>query len=54
MGAFHTNVIIRNLADPGKSWEEFFLVVTGAAELLFPSLDLKLSASSLDRNPRTN
>ena len=37
MGAIYTNVIIRNPADPDKSWEGLFLVDTGATESLVPA-----------------
>ena len=37
MGAIYTNVIIRNPADPDKSWEGRFLVDTGATESLVPA-----------------
>ena len=36
MGATHVTVTIRNPADPDKSWEELFLVDTGATDSLVP------------------
>ena len=36
MGATHVTVTIRNPADPDRSWEELFLVDTGATDSLVP------------------
>ena len=36
MGATHVTVTIRNPADPDRSWEELFLVETGATDSLVP------------------
>ncbi|MCE2486076.1 MAG: clan AA aspartic protease [Desulfurellaceae bacterium] len=36
MGATHVTVIIRNPAEPDRSWEGLFLVDTGAADSLVP------------------
>ena len=41
MGATHVNVIIRNPADPSRSWEGSFLVDTGAMDSLVPRLHLE-------------
>ena len=49
MGAIYTNVIIRNPADPDKSWEGRFLVDTGATESLVPAPCLE----AIGLKPRT-
>ena len=36
MGAIHVTVIIRNPADPDRTWEGLLLVDTGAADCLVP------------------
>ena len=36
MGVTHVNVVIRNPADPSRSWEGRFLVDTGAIDSLVP------------------
>ena len=36
MGVTHVTVVIRNLADPEKTWEGLFLVDTGAIDCLVP------------------
>ena len=36
MGAAHVTVTIRNPAEPDRSWEELFLVDTGATDSLVP------------------
>ncbi len=36
MGATHVTVTIRNPAEPDRSWEELFLVDTGATDSLVP------------------
>ena len=41
MGATHVNVIIRNPAEPERSWEGLFLVDTGAHNSLVPRRHLE-------------
>ena len=41
MGATHVTVTIRNPADPDRSWEELFLVDTGATDSLVPRPQLE-------------
>ena len=41
MGATHVTVTIRNPADPDRSWEELFLVDTGATDSLVPRAHLE-------------
>lgn len=41
MGATHVTVTIRNPADPDRSWEELFLVDTGATDSLVPRARLE-------------
>ncbi len=36
MGATHVTVLIRNPAEPDRSWEGLFLVDTGATDCLVP------------------
>ena len=36
MGATHVTVLIRNPADPDRTWEGLFLVDTGATDSLVP------------------
>jgi clan AA aspartic protease len=36
MGVTHVTAIVRNPADPDRSWEELFLVDTGAVDCLVP------------------
>jgi len=40
MGMTHVTVTIRNPADPDRSWEELFLVDTGATDCLVPAKHL--------------
>ena len=48
MGAIHASVIVRNPADPERSWEGEFLVDTGAIDSLIPRSTLE----SLGLKPR--
>ena len=41
MGATHVTVTIRNPADPERSWEDLFLVDTGATDSLVPGKHLE-------------
>ena len=41
IGATHVTVTIRNPADPDRSWEELFLVDTGATDSLVPRAHLE-------------
>ncbi len=41
MGATHVTVTIRNPAEPDRSWEELFLVDTGATDSLVPRAHLE-------------
>ena len=40
MGATHVTVLIRNPAEPDRTWEGLFLVDTGATDSLVPRLHL--------------
>ena len=41
MGVTHVTVVIRNPADPEKTWEGLFLVDTGAIDCLVPKPHLE-------------
>ena len=42
MGATHVTATIRNMTDRDRSWEELFLVDTGAGTIIFGEPDARL------------
>ena len=53
MGVTHVNVVIRNPAEPSRSWEGSFLVDTGAIDSLVPRPHLE-SIGLMPKGQRTH